>query len=265
MNVQNIPREAVIKSCFVPKRGMFLFFDYSQIEYRLLAYYLHKMGYPSMSEVFKDDRDLHTETAKAIYQTEAPTPNQRHAGKTLNFSMIYGGGTKTVMRQLHVTRPEATRLLNAFHKQWPGIGRPTWVGGVPSVDPNTLVGALQQRFANRGYVKTLWGRHLHPTSEHKILNAVIQGSAADLMRQSLVKVDDYVKYLDGSIVNVIHDELMLDVNPQAFCNGDVKIITDLMRDSNIESIIPIDIGITYTTIDWGHKLEFSYNNSPFIS
>jgi len=257
MNTQNIPRSHVIKSCFVPKRGLFMFFDYSQIEYRLLAFYLDKMGYPSMAEVFKTGRDLQTETAKAIYNvTREPTPDERHAGKTLNFSMIYGGGTKTVMKQLGVTRPEATKLLNAFHKQWPGIGRPTWSGGIPYVDPNTLTGALRQRYANRGYIKTIYGRHLHPLSEHKILNAVVQGSAADLMRASLVAVDEYLftNSYNDRIVNVIHDEIMVDCATTSERQYRVT-IPSLMIDPHIHAVVPIEVSVATSTTNWGDKHE----------
>src|SRR4051812_14476789 len=121
MNMQNIPRrDKVIKRVFVPKLDYFLMLDYKQIEYRMLSYYLAQIGYPEMTEVFKDGRDLHVESAKgALGLSREPTDEERQIGKTLNFSLVYGGGVGTIMRQLDLEATRAFEILRGFHNTWP--------------------------------------------------------------------------------------------------------------------------------------------------
>jgi len=231
----------VVKKAFCPKLDAFLFFDYKQIELRLLAYYMAVLGDPSMAQAIWDGKDLHTESAiGALRLTGEPTDEQRQVGKTLNFSMVYGGGRPTLVKQLGLDWNEAGQLLRNFHARWPGI----------QIVQNTI----QTRLQEKGYITTLWGRHLRPESDHKALNALVQGCAADLMRAALVKVHRHLdsNLMASHLVLTIHDELVLDV-----VAGEIPYIVGggpkLMDHPPVSEVVPIgtDCEISWTT--WADK------------
>lgn len=244
MNIQNIPRsDKVVKRAFVPKLDAFLFFDYSNIELRMLAFYMASLGDTSMAQAFIDGKDLHTESALAVVGY-CETDEHRQVGKTLNFSMVYGGGRPTLMRQLGVTFPEATELLRKFHARWPGI--------------ELVQTAIQHRLAERGYITTLWGRHLHPESEHKALNALVQGCAADLMRSALVKVHAHLdsRLMASHLVLTIHDELVLDA-VDAEIPYLVEIVPTLMDEPRVSELVPIATDCEISRTTWADKEAYA--------
>lgn len=245
MNLQNIPRsDKTIKRAFCPKLDALLFFDYKQIELRLLAYYMAAVGDTSMARVFmQEDPDLHAESAAAALGLDRElTDEERQIGKTLNFSIVYGGGRPTVMKQLGITWMEAGRLLENFHRRWPGI----------QLLNSTINDVLDQR----GYIKTLWGRHLHPESRHKALNALVQGCAADLMKAGMIRVHHYLKDNESHLVLTIHDELILDAYEPEIPML-VSDVPELMKNEEVHKVVPIltDCEISRTT--WADKEEYA--------
>jgi DNA polymerase-1 len=250
-NLQNIPRsDVVVKKAFLPKLDAFLGFDYAQIELRMLAFYMARLGDPSMAQAIWDGKDLHTESATAALGTAAPiTDEQRQVGKVLNFSMVYGGGRPTLMRQLGISFPEATQLLRKFHARWPGI--------------QIVQNVISQQIAARttpdepGYITTLWGRHLHPESEHKALNALVQGCSADLMRAALVKVHRHLgsNLMASHLVLTTHDDLMIDA-ARAEIPYLVEVVPTLMDHPPVSAVVPIesDCEISFTT--WAGKASY---------
>jgi len=246
MNVQNIPRsQKDVKRAFVPKYDAYLFFDYKAIEVRLLAYYLAAgIGDHSLATEINNGSDPHTVTAQGLYDKENVTDEERQAGKTLNFSIIYGGGTPTIMRQLGVPYKEARRLLNAYHTTRPGIKQ------------------LNDAISNglrRGYITSLYGRRLHVQEEHKALNALIQGSAADLMRDSVVKVNKllYAEYATH-IVNIVHDEIILDATLNEIPSL-VKVIPTLMGNKMVEEFVSIETDCEISWTNWADKEAYHGN------
>lgn len=240
INFQNIPRsDKVIKRGFVPKLDAMLFFDYMQIELRLLAYYMAVLGDTSMADAIKSGKDLHTESAiGALGLTTDPTDEQRQVGKTLNFSLVYGGGRPTIMRQLDLEWDAAGTLLKNFHKRWPGI--------------QIVIQTIDEQIKRKGYIKTLWGRHLHPESPHKRLNALVQGCAADLMRASLVKVDKALYGREAHLVSVIHDELIIDA-PLHEIPALAMLVPQWMDHPPVSEVVPIGVDMEWTTTNWASK------------
>ena len=245
MNVQNIPRtQKDVKRAFIPKMDAFLFFDYKAIEVRLLAYYLARgIGDTSLRDEIISGMDPHRVTAQGLYNKQDITDEERQVGKTLNFSIIYGGGTPTIMRQLGVSYQEAKRLLDAYHDTRPGI--------------SLLRKSIDNTLAIRGYIINSHGRNLHVTESHKALNALIQGSAADVMREAVVTTHKYLnahlKY--SHIVNIIHDEIMLDV--------DLDEVEDLvdnvpicMTPMSINEVMPIEVDTEIAYKTWADKEEY---------
>ena len=247
MNVQNIPRtQKDVKRAFVPKLDAFLFFDYKAIEVRLLAYYLAAaIGDHSLATEINNGADPHKITAQGLYGLDEVSEEQRQAGKTLNFSIIYGGGTPTIMRQLGVDYKEARRLLNAYHKTRPGI--------------KTLNNKIAQTLAERKYIQSLYGRHLNVKEEHKALNALIQGSAADLMRDAVVRVYETLNDKHAThIVNIVHDEIILDASVNEI-PALVKTIPNLMGNKTVEEFVNIETDTEISWTNWADKEPYNGN------
>jgi DNA polymerase-1 len=247
MNVQNIPRsQKDVKRAFRPKLDAFLFFDYKAIEVRLLAYYLAKgIGDTSLSSEINSGADPHKITAQGLYNRSDISDEERQVGKTLNFSIIYGGGTPTIMRQLGVNFKEAKRLLNAYHDTRPGI--------------KMLNQSIAETLDSRGYIQSLYGRRLHVLEAHKALNALIQGSAADLMRDAVVAVDDYLYTNYAShIVNIVHDEIIIDADKNEIKQL-VSVIPNFMGNKEVEQFVSIDTDCEVSYTNWAEKEEYNGN------
>lgn len=241
MNVQNIPRsQKDVKRAFEPKLDVFLFFDYKAIEVRLLAYYLAAaINDTTLAGEINAGLDPHAETAKGLYQQDKIDDEQRQVGKTLNFSIIYGGGTPTIMRQLDVSFKEAKRLLSAYHATRPGI----------KVLNDHIAGTLEQR----GYISNLYNRRLHVTESHKALNALIQGSAADLMRDAVVRIDSFLnKNMSSHIVNIVHDEIILDASKNEISHLATHIPL-LMGNKKVERFVNIETDCEISWTNWAEK------------
>lgn len=245
MNVQNIPRtQKDVKRAFIPKLDGFLFFDYKAIEVRLLAYYLARaVNDTTLVEEITSGLDPHLVTAQGLYGREDITDEERQVGKTLNFSIIYGGGTPTITRQLGVDYPEAKRLLKAYHATRPGI--------------SLLRKSIDRTLGLRGYIVNTHGRHLHITESHKALNALIQGSAADVMREAVVNTHAHLnqQHKYSHIVNIIHDEIMIDAD-----NSEVEYLVDeipvCMTPTKINEIIPIEVDVEWSPTSWAEKEHY---------
>lgn len=245
MNVQNIPRsQKDVKRAFEPKLDVFLFFDYKAIEVRLLAYYLAAaINDTTLAGEINAGLDPHAETAKGLYQQDKIDDEQRQVGKTLNFSIIYGGGTPTIMRQLGVDYKEAKRLLSAYHATRPGI----------KILNEYIASTLDQR----GYISNLYNRRLHVEEQHKALNALIQGSAADLMRDAVVRVDKYLcANFATHIVNIVHDEIMLDANKNEISHLTTH-IPFMMGNKKVERFVNIETDCEISWTNWAEKEEYN--------
>jgi len=261
MNVQNIPRDdKVVKQAFVPKLDAFFFADYPNIEAKFLAYYLEKIGYPSMAEFFRLDPlgDLHIRTAAGMFEKPESevTDLERQVGKRCNFSIIFGGGIPTLIDQgIAKDAKEAINFLSRYHGAWPGIG---WHSKRRPAEPDTLNGRIIATAKGRGYIKTPWGRHLHPRAEHAALNALIQGSAADLFKWALIRIHRFCKEngLRSHLVNQVHDEVMLDAATDELELLAVT-VPKLMTFEPVNRLVPIepDPDVSYTT--WADKHPYT--------
>lgn len=247
MNVQNIPRsQKDVKRAFVPKLDAYLFFDYKAIEVRLLAYYLAAaIGDNSLATEINNGSDPHAVTAQGLFQQTSVTDEQRQVGKTLNFSIIYGGGTPTIMRQLGVDYKEARRLLNAYHQTRPGI--------------KLLNDSINMSLESKGYISSLYGRRLHILEGHKALNALIQGSAADLMRDAVVRVNNFLYANFAShIVNIVHDEIIIDADKNEIKHL-VTHIPYLMGNKNVQRYVSIETDCEISYTNWAEKEPYNDN------
>jgi hypothetical protein len=195
VNVQNIPRkDKVIKAAFCPKLDAFVVCDFPNIEAKFLAYFLEAIDFPEMAEAFRNGLDLHKLTAAGVYgiAQEDVSDEQRQVGKVMNFSIIYGGGIRTLINQgVAKDAKGALGLLRKYHEAWPGIG---WESKRQPANEGTFIWWIKKRMRERGYITTPWGRHLHPQEMHAALNHLCQGSAADLMKWALIPVSENTQH-----------------------------------------------------------------------
>lgn len=228
-----------MKGAFRPKLDALVNFDYPSIEPRLLAFYLDSIGWPEMAVHFRNGADLYIETAAKVFgiSKEEVTPAQRQKCKIVYLSITYGGGIATLIDQEVVEDAKgALDLLRPFHATWPGIG---WQkrGQKPPID--TLVWYLNNRMEERGYIHTLWGRHLHPQKLNTLINSLMQGCAADLLKWALVQLDEKLKEndLQSHLVLPVHDSAMLDC-PADEVDFICRNVPDWMVYDAVDKIVP---------------------------
>lgn len=214
-NLQNIPIRSDegrrIREAFVAAPGcVLLAADYSQIELRILA---HLSGDDRLCAAFRDDRDVHTETAATLCNVplEQVTPSQRSVGKTVNFAVIYGQTAYGMARQLHIPWPQAQTYIEQYFALYPGVAQ--------------YRGDILTSARTHGAVRTLYGRrrpvpeltnsqpNIRAEAERMAFNAVVQGTAADVTKLAMIAVTHALAThrLQSKMILQIHDELILEV------------------------------------------------------
>jgi DNA polymerase-1 len=257
VNFQNIPRDdKVVKAAFVPRPGnVFHFFDFQKIEPCLLAYFAAKKGDPVLAERIRAGIDPYVAILSSIYGEDI-TEAQRQEGKILFLSLMYGGGINTVSEQFGLTRVEAKALIKKFHD------------GLPIV--RVLQNGVVATANSRGYIRTPWGRHLHMEEygEHKLLNKLIQGSAAHLMKRALIEVDRALTGLDTRMISVVHDEIILD-GPHGEADRVHELVPELMttracEGTDITEYVPITVDHEVAVASMADKRDFhDYKAIPY--
>lgn len=215
-NLQNIPIRSdagrEIRSAFVPgEQGwVLLAADYSQIELRVLA---HFSADEQLHEAFANDEDIHTRVASLVngVPPEKVTSEMRRQAKAVNFGVIYGQSGFGLSKQLGIEREEAERFIDEYFAGYPGIEK-------------FMFKTLAECRRN-GYVSTILGRRraiqgVRPDvgrqrnlAERTAINTVIQGSAADLIKQAMVDIHHRLRRekLQARMLLQIHDELVFEV------------------------------------------------------
>jgi DNA polymerase-1 len=213
-NLQNIPIQTAegrrIRAAFVAKPGFVLVSaDYSQIELRVLA---HLSGDENLISAFKEDIDIHAKTAREIMGLsldEEIGPEYRRMGKTINFGVIYGMGPYRLSKDLGIPVPEAQRYIDGYFDRYPKVRQ--------------YYAELERSLKEQGFVETLYGRkrfaaHIDSSERDQgfllraALNAPIQGTAADLMKLAMIRVESGLLScgFEAQLLMQIHDELVLE-------------------------------------------------------
>jgi DNA polymerase I-like protein with 3'-5' exonuclease and polymerase domains len=207
-NMQNIPVKAgpEVRSVFVARPGHKLIVsDYDSIEVRLLAYYLGSEG-ESYRELIREGHDPHAYMAAQIhggtmadFLKGTPGEKERAIAKNTMFAITYGAGGPRVADMNKIEIPEARALIKTIKESLPGYYR--------------LMRRIKNKIELNGYVQTIAGR-TQPVDREKSyvgLNALIQGSAADIMKAGLLRAADALKPFGGSVLLVVHDEVVSEV------------------------------------------------------
>jgi DNA polymerase-1 len=251
VNFQNIPRsDKVVKQAFIPKQECLVYFDYKQIEPRLMAYYLNAIGFPRLAEWIRTGVDPYTAIGRGYFGKEVLTDEERQKGKQTFLSLSYGGGLPAIRRYfVDLDWEGAKQVKNSFYRAWPEM----------QLLQNMLLSTIKHRTTvdEPGYITTLFGRHLHPESDHKVINALIQGCAADLMRSALVKTYYGLQKegLRAHLVNNVHDEIQLDA-PLDELPQLAELMPRWMDYEVVSKVVPIEAEMEYTTTNWAEKVAY---------
>ena len=183
--------------------------DYSQIELRILA---HLSDAKSMIEFFNNDEDVHASTAIKIFNLDRePTSAERRRAKTVNFGIVYGISDYGLSEQLDCPISEAKEIIKNFYQAFPEIKK--FLNHL--IDDATEKGYAETMFHRRRYLPELQSSQyqVREFAKRAAMNAPIQGSAADLMKVSMIQVYNAIKEkgFKSRIVSQIHDELIFKV------------------------------------------------------
>lgn len=246
-NLQNIPirRELGrdIRKGFIPRKGWVLVAaDYSQIELRLLA---HLSRDPAFVEAFNAGGDIHRQTAAIIFDIpiEGVTSDMRGRAKTINFATIYGQGAHALSRQLKIEHAEARAFIARYFERFSGIR--SYLDGM--VEFAREHGYVQTIFGRRRYIPELRERNfnIRAFGERTAANSPIQGSAADLIKIAMIRVDRLLREqgLAAKMLLQVHDELVFE-SPADEVEVLEKLVRDAMENAAELSVpLVVDVGI----------------------
>jgi len=214
-NLQNIPirtlRGQQIRGAFVSEEGKkIISADYSQIELRLIA---EISGEQNMIAAFQNGEDIHVSTAAKLFDIplEEVTKTQRSQAKTVNFGIIYGQGAFALAEQTGLSRSEAKKMIDSYYENYPKL--------------KEYMAEQVKKAQDFGYVETILGRKRHlkdinssnfvvkAHAERNAVNAPIQGSAADIIKLAMIKIDKELEaqHLETKMLLQVHDELLFEV------------------------------------------------------
>lgn len=236
-NLQNIPIRTPdgsrIREAFVPRSDDYTFLsaDYSQIELRLMA---HLSGDKALIQDFLDGEDVHRATAAKIYGVplNEVSSDQRRKAKTANFGIIYGISVFGLSERLDIPRGEAKDIIEGYFRHYPRV--------------KEYMDEVVEEARKKGYVQTLLGRrrylpdinsrnrNIRSFAERNAINAPIQGTAADIIKMAMVRIDReiHTRNLKSRMILQVHDELNFDV-----FKPELEEIREIVREG-MEKVIP---------------------------
>ena len=251
-NLQNIPVRTEegrrIRSAFVPQAGhVFLSADYSQIELVVLA---HMADDPGLKGAFAAGIDVHSSTASLIFDVplDQVTPVQRRIAKTINFGVMYGMGTHSLAMDLKIPHSEAKQFIDQYFERYSSV--------------RSFVEATKTMSQQVGSVSTLLGHVRTITeinsrsaverakAERIAVNTVIQGSAADIVKLAMLRVDSLLKQkkLGARLLLQIHDELIFEV-PEAEIEETKAVVKEALEHA-VKLSVPLRTSIEVGS-NWG--------------
>ena len=246
-NLQNIPVRSEegrrIRKAFIATPGYRLMAaDYSQVELRIMA---HLSGDATLRRAFAEGQDIHRATAAEVFGAapEQITDEQRRAAKAINFGLIYGMSAWGLARQIGVERGEAQQYVDLYFDRFQGVK--AYMDG-------TRASAREQ-----GFVETVYGRRLYlpeinasnqqrrQYAERTAINAPMQGTAADIIKRAMIRVDEWLRADEPDVLMVmqVHDELVFEV-PESEVDTVATHVRGLMVEAaTLDVPLEVDIGV----------------------
>jgi DNA polymerase-1 len=252
-NLQNLPTSELgikIRKAFVPssKDKIFISFDYSQIELRVLAY---ESQDPELIKAFQNDEDIHTATAKIVFEKEEISKEERNFAKIINFGIVYGMEPYGLSQALKIDQKSAKEFIDKYFEKFKGV--------------RLYFDRIKEQLDNVGYVNTFMNRKRYFNSwkasggfQKKMLfreaiNMPIQGGNSELIKIAMAKVFEYLRTnnLDGNLLLQIHDEMVLELHKDECTDKFKEDIQNIMCDA-------YDIGVPIkVSMKEGNDLSFS--------
>jgi DNA polymerase I len=246
-NLQNIPIRSAegrkIRQAFIAAPGYrLLAADYSQVELRIMA---HLSQDPGLLSAFANAQDVHRATASEVFGVplNEVTPEQRRRAKAINFGLIYGMSAFGLAKQLGIDRHDAQLYVDRYFERYPGV--------------HDYMERTREQAESQGYVETLFGRRLYlpdikagngmlrKAAQRTAINAPMQGTAADIIKQAMVDIDHWLQtgVLDARLVLQVHDELVFEVS-----EADVDLLASGVRFRMISAAaldvpLVVDVGV----------------------
>ncbi|MGX9190301.1 DNA polymerase I [Stenotrophomonas sp. Ker107b] len=246
-NLQNIPIRTEdgrrIRRAFVAPPGRkILACDYSQIELRIMA---HLSEDPGLVRAFEQGVDVHRATAAEVFSRslEDVTSNERRAAKAINFGLMYGMSAFGLARNLGIDRGQAQDYVALYFSRYPGV--------------RDFMERMRQQARDQGYVETLFGRRLYLNdinarnqglragAERAAINAPMQGTAADIIKRAMVKVDDWLQeHSDqAKMILQVHDELVFETESSFLDTLRLKVVELMSSAAELRVPLVVDAGV----------------------
>lgn len=247
-NLQNIPVRSKlgrnIREAFVAKEGYkLLSIDYSQIELRLLAHFSKDSA---LMEAFQNGLDIHMATAIKLFGEEN-AKSKRNFAKSINFGLLYGMGAKKLSDELGISSSEAKEIIQNYFSSFPTV--------------KSFLSKIQDDVKKQGFVETILKRRRIFDYEHangmqksafmrESINTVFQGSAADLIKLSMLEIERYIKdnSIDGAMLLQIHDELIFEIKEEII--QDIAPKFKYIMENIIKLNIPLECSVSIGD-SWG--------------
>jgi DNA polymerase-1 len=254
-NLQNIPVRTAegrrIRQAFIAPPGHVLMAaDYSQIELRIMA---HLSGDAALVRAFAEDRDVHQATAAEVLgkPIDEVTSEERRSAKAVNFGLIYGMSAFGLAKQLGIDRGSAQRYVDLYFERYPGV--------------KAFMDRTREQARAQGYVETVRGRRLYlpdiratnrnlqQYAERSAINAPMQGTAADIIKLAMLRVEHECKAraLPARLIMQVHDELVLEVAQEAVDATAAMLREQMAAAETLRVPLKVDLG-TGTNWDQAH-------------
>lgn len=246
-NLQNIPIRSeegrLIRHAFIaPPNHKIVAADYSQIELRIMA---HMSKDPGLMKAFENGFDIHSATAAEVFAVEINdvTSDQRRSAKAINFGLIYGMSAFGLGKQLHVSRADAEAYIEKYFERYPKV--------------HEYMEKTREKAHETGYVETHYGRRLYlpeintrnfqrqRAAERAAINAPLQGTAADIIKLAMIKMDRWIKEhdLDMKMIMQVHDELVFEVADKDLAAAQIAIEKIMTQAADLDVKMEVAIGV----------------------
>ncbi|HIG42100.1 MAG: DNA polymerase I [bacterium] len=246
-NLQNIPIRTeegrrVRKAFIAPEGCQLVAVDYSQIELRIMAHLSEDEG---LVTAFRAGEDIHKATASEVFGVDkaAVKDSQRRSAKAINFGLIYGMSAFGLSRQLNIGRKDAQEYIDLYFERYPGVRR--------------YMDETRKLAAEQGFVETIFGRRLYlpeinasnfqrrQAAERTAINAPMQGSAADIIKLAMIRVDEWLEseQIEARMIMQVHDELVLEATHAAVDNVVVEVSGIMCEAADLLIPLTVECGV----------------------
>ena len=205
----------------------------------------HLSSDQGLIKAFSQGKDIHRSTAAEIFgvSLDEVTSEQRRNAKAINFGLIYGMSAFGLSRQLGISRPDAQKYMDLYFQRYPGVQQ--------------FMTDIREKAKTQGYVETLFGRRLYlpdinssnamrrKGAERVAINAPMQGSAADIIKRAMIKIDEVIRHdPDIEMIMQVHDELVFEVRSEKveFFREQIKQHMEAAAELVVPLIVEVGVG-----------------------